>query len=79
MAKGITQKDKVIHYITTYGSITPIEAYANYTIMRLASVINKLKQPKNGGYKIKTVIEKGFNRDGETVHYARYSFEEEGD
>ena len=33
------QKDKVIAYVRTYGSITPREAIDTYSITRLAAVI----------------------------------------
>lgn len=74
MTKKSTQCDKIIHYMETYGSITPLDALREYGVMRLASRINNLK---NRGYNIETVIEKSTNRDGDTVRYARYFIKNE--
>ena len=72
--KKLTQKDKIIDYIHKYGSITPLDALREFGCMRLATRIFELKED---GYKIKTVIEKSKNKNGEPVHYARYYLQED--
>lgn len=66
----MTQTEKVLDHIVTYGSITPLEALKEYGIMRLASRVHDLK--KQGIYLNRTT-EKSTNRFGETVHYTRYT------
>lgn len=72
--RKLTQKDKIIAYIRKYGSITPLDALREFGCMRLATRIFELKED---GYKIKAVIEKNKNKNGEPVHYARYFLQEE--
>lgn len=40
----MTQNEKILHHLETYGSITPLEALEEYGIMRLASRISDLKK-----------------------------------
>jgi hypothetical protein len=68
-----TQCDKVIRYLTDFGSITQLEALQDLGIMRLASRISELNK---SGYNIKAEMVKGTNRWGESVKWARYSFEQ---
>lgn len=71
--KTLTQADKIINYIQKYGSITPLDALREFGCMRLATRIFELKAD---GYKIKSVMEKSTNKNGDKVHYARYFLEE---
>lgn len=66
---GKTQCEKVIRYMTDKGSITQIDAFREFGIMRLASRIAELKQR---GYDITSITEESKNRYGETIHYSRY-------
>ena len=68
----MTQTEKVLRHLEMYGSITPVEALQEYSIMRLASRISDLKKM---GYDIATNMESGYNRFGEKVRYASYSME----
>lgn len=63
------QTEKILDYMTRFGSITPLEAMADLGCMRLAARIADLKRE---GYKIDTVIEAGKNRLGGVTRYARY-------
>jgi len=65
------QKDKVIAYVRTYGSITPREAIDTYSITRLAAVIFDLKEL---GHVFTTTIEKGKNKFGEPCTWAKYTY-----
>lgn len=69
----MTQCDKVLRHLKEYGSITPLDALKEYSIMRLASRISDLK---GRGYKISSKIETSKNSYGETVHYSVYRLAE---
>ena len=67
----MTQREAIINYITEFGSITPMEAFADLGITKLATRISEMR--KDGQeFKIETVKSK--NRYGKTVCFARYSF-----
>ena len=68
----MSQSKKIIDYMERHGSITPMEAMQELGIMRLGARIYDLKE---SGVKIITETEIGKNRDGVTVHYARYRLE----
>lgn len=70
----MTQNEKILRHLETYGSITPLEALEEYGIMRLASRISDLKKE---GAPIKASIKKSKNRFGETVRYAVYRLNKE--
>ena len=66
----MTQVEKILRHIETYGSITPMEAIKEYGIMRLAS---RMCDIKRAGYPVQKVTETAKNRYGEPVRYARYT------
>lgn len=69
----MTQREAIINYITEFGSITPMEAFADLGITKLATRISEMR--KDGmTFKIETVSTK--NRYGRTVSFAKYSFME---
>ena len=43
MAKKMTKKDKVLMYLQTYSSITPMDAYELFQSMRLGAIIHDLR------------------------------------
>jgi len=67
------QKDKVIAYVRTYGSITPREAIETYSITRLAAVIFDLKELGHT-FVEPTQIMKGTNKFGEPCTWAKYQY-----
>ena len=67
--KRPTQKDRIIDYIKRFGSITPMDAFNDLGITKLATRISELKDE---GFIFHTTIEKGKNRFGTPTHYARY-------
>lgn len=70
----VTQRQLIIEYIKDFGSITPMEAIANFGITKLATRISEMR--KDGmQFQIDTVKSK--NRYGKTVHFAKYSFPKE--
>ena len=70
MVRRMTQKDKVLAYMRTYGAITPVDAMREFSCMRLGARIADLKAD---GHHIKTEMVGSKNKFGEPVHYASYS------
>lgn len=70
----MTQKDMVLDYINEFGSITPIDAFKDLGITRLAAVVCRLRRE---GHDIHNEREHALNRYGQTVRYVRYSFGKE--
>ena len=69
----MTQREAIIEYITEFGSITPMQAFADLGITKLATRISEMR--KDGmDFKIEMVSTK--NRYGKSVSFAKYSFEE---
>ena len=69
----MTQREAIIKYITEFGSITPLQAFADLGITKLATRISEMR--KDGmRFNIEMVSTK--NRYGKTVNYAKYSFAE---
>jgi hypothetical protein len=69
----MTQREAILQYIEEFGSITPMQAFADLGITKLATRISEMR--KDGWkFKIETVTVK--NRYGNSVSYAKYSFEE---
>lgn len=74
----MTQKQMVIEYLDAFGSITPLDALREYSIMRLAAVVFELNRESKeacGEKLIACEIEKSVNKFGRPVRYARYSYD----
>lgn len=67
----ITQNERIVDYINTYGSITTLEAFVNLGVTRLASRICDLTKQ---GYEFDKKFESSPNSFGEPTSYVRYSF-----
>lgn len=65
----MTQGERIIEYIEEFGSITPMDAFKDLGITKLATRISELKRE---GVEFEQEYEAGKNRYGETVHYMRY-------
>jgi hypothetical protein len=65
----LTQKQKILRHLQEIGAITPVQAFFDYSIMRLATRIFELKED---GYDIETIMLKSENKFGEPVRYAQY-------
>ena len=69
----MTQRDAILNYINEFGSITPMEAFADLGITKLATRISEMR--KDGmKFKIEMVTVKG--RYERMVTYAKYSLAE---
>ena len=65
MAKKMSKQEKVLMYLQTYGSITPMDAYEMFQSMRLGAIIHNLRH-KEPYYKIES------KKEGK-AGYARYT------
>ena len=63
--KKMTKQDKVLMYLQTYGSITPMDAYELFQSMRLGAIIHNLRH-NEPYYNIKS------KKEGK-AGYARYT------
>lgn len=64
----MNHKDLIRQYLKMNGSITPDEAYS-MGIYRLAA---RIKEMREAGQKIETVMEQSTNQYGDKVRFARY-------
>jgi hypothetical protein len=69
----LNQKQKVLRHLKRYGSITPLEAFNDYAIMRLTSRICELKDE---GHNIKSELISSKNRFAEKVTFSKYTLDE---
>ena len=69
----MTQCEQIIDYLHQFGSITPMEAFADLGITKLATRLSEMRRDGRE-FKIETV--KSTNRFGKTVRYAKYSLKE---
>lgn len=70
----MTQCERIIDYIKTFGSITTLDAFKDLGITRLASRIHDLTED---GFEFEREMITSRNRYGELVHYKRYSLKME--
>lgn len=68
----ISQEQRILTHLASFGSITPKEAMDEYGIMRLGARIYDLRQD---GYDIRKTTEVSRNRYGQETRYARYFME----
>lgn len=69
----MTQGERIVKYMQDYGTITPMEAFADLGITKLATRVSELRRD---GVKIsKTPVER-VNRYGDPVRYMQYSLSE---
>lgn len=62
-------KARLLTHFEKYGSITSMEAIEKYGITRLAA---RIKDLRDLGYDITTLMMDGQNRYGEATRYAKY-------
>ena len=67
------QTDRVLEYISTFGSITALEALRDLGVMRLSSRICDLQRSGVRFYKVRENI---LNRFGEKCWIVRYSLDD---
>jgi hypothetical protein len=69
----MTQREAIIEYITEFGSITPMQAFADLGVTKLATRISEMRKD---GMDFKIEMVSTMNRYGKSVSYAKYSFAE---
>lgn len=67
------QEIRVIKYIERFGSISPMEAFNDLGVTKLATVVSRLKRKNIHFYQY---YESTYNRFGEVCHYMRYWLDE---
>ena len=72
----MTQHDRILKYMNDFGSITPMEAFSDLGITKLATRISEMTKD---GYKFKKETVKSRNRYGDRTRFMRYSLEVEHD
>lgn len=70
------QQERILIYMEESGSITPLEAFAELGVTKLATRVSELRRE---GIPIVKSSETRKNRFGETVTYARYSLPQDKD
>lgn len=65
----MTQNERILKYMDTFGSITQREALNVLGVARLASRVNDLRK---AGHPIISEVETGMNKFGEPTRWARY-------
>ena len=73
----MTQCERIVDYIKQFGSISPLEAFRDLGITKLATRISEMR--RFDGIQFKQEYEKSKNRYGETVYYMRYFLPKEED
>lgn len=67
------QRELILQYIADFGSITPMQAFADLGITKLATRVSEMRRD---GIAIKIDTIKSINRYGKAVSFAKYSMEE---
>lgn len=65
----MSQCERIIQYMKDFGSISPMEAYKDLGITKLATRISEMRAD---GMEFDQRMEKRKNRYGEKVHFMRY-------
>lgn len=65
----MNQREKILDYIDRHGSITPMDAFLDLGITKLATRVSELIRD---GVRIEKTQKSGKNRFGETVHFMEY-------
>ena len=65
----MNQHQRIMQYIDDFGSITPMEAFTELGVTKLATRVSEMIR---GGERISKTLENGTNRYGEKVSYMRY-------
>lgn len=65
----MTQHELILAHMDTYGSITPMDAFMDYGITKLATRVSELRRQ---GVAITKESTEAKNRFGQTVRFMRY-------
>ena len=67
----IGSKVRILNHMKKHGSITSMESFEKYGITRLSA---RIKDLRDLGYDITTMMIEGQNRYGEAIRYAKYIY-----
>lgn len=70
------QQERILAYIDEFGSITPMEAFADLGVTKLATRVSEMQKM---GIRFDKEMMCTRNRYGEKVHYMRYKRAKGGD
>lgn len=70
----MTQYERITQYIRDFGSISPMEAFRDLGITKLATRVSEMRKC---GMEFDQELEKTTNRYGDPVRYMRYRFRED--
>lgn len=65
----MNQHQRIEKYLDDFGSISPMEAFTDLGITKLATRVSEMIRD---GARIVKTTENGVNRYGEKIHYVRY-------
>ena len=65
----MTQADRIVDYINRFGSITPMQAFRDLGVTKLATRISEMRQE---GVRFDQEWQTSKNRYGEEVRYMKY-------
>lgn len=65
----MTQREQIVNYINEFGSITPMDAFRDLGITKLATRVSEMRKD---GYDFDIRMIKSKNRFGKTVMFAEY-------
>ena len=68
----MNQCELILNYIKTFGSISPLEAFRDLGITKLATRVSEMKKE---GKTFNQEYEESYNRFGKKVRYMRYYLE----
>ena len=69
----MTQQQRILQYMRDFGSISPMEAFRDLGITKLATRISEMTRD---GQAVAKQMETSQNRYGDTVRYMRYRLAE---
>lgn len=69
----MTQKEQILDYLKRFKTITPMEAFADLGITKLATRVSEMRRE---GIEFNIETEKRKNRFGKPIWYAKYSLKE---
>lgn len=69
----MTQKEQILDYLERFNTITPMEAFADLGITKLATRVSEMRR-EGIEFNIESVTSK--NRFGKPVRFAKYSLKE---
>ena len=65
----MTQHEAILKYIDDYGSITPMQAFSDLGVTKLATRVSEMKKK---GYRFETTEIEATTRYGKKVRYCKY-------